>query len=207
MELPATLTKQTISPPTRTMAAEALLLHATRVRGNKIASIDEDARRRVVTQSTPLNLKTEVASTCTPALTPDGPNAAPECKPGRTAPPELHIRSPSAYTAQHILVLQGPWWRTRSAPSTRIAQPELPIRSPSVCTAQHIPVFQGPCTRTPCVSIGSYANITSTICRSHTVNMKPGQRRGQLTTITGGKRAFGRGSQLPLVAVAQPRPN
>ena len=25
--------------------------------------------------------------------------------------------------------------------------------------------------------------------------------------ITGGKRAFGRGSQLPLVAVAQPRPN
>jgi hypothetical protein len=108
MELPSTPTKQTIPPPTRTMAAEALLLHATRVRGNKIASIDEDARRRVVTQSTPLNLKTEVASTCTPALTPDGPNAAPECKPGRTAPPELHIRSPSAYTAQHILVLQGP---------------------------------------------------------------------------------------------------
>jgi hypothetical protein len=54
MELPATLTKQTISPPTQTMAAEALLLHATRVCGDKIASIDEDARHRVVTQSTRL---------------------------------------------------------------------------------------------------------------------------------------------------------
>jgi hypothetical protein len=42
------------------MAAEALLLHATRVLGNKIASINEDARRRVVTHSTPLNLKMEV---------------------------------------------------------------------------------------------------------------------------------------------------